>query len=243
MATLDRTLTAIASVPSFAPDVDCLGRHCDRQREGPGRLRVLTRHPDVALRPRAAERVQLGRGEVLPQRDPRGRPARGLPGRDRVPARRGRAPSRRCSRRRAPTTTPTSRTWRRCCSSGASTGRRRCPPGRSSALSPKGGHSQLRPIFSTTRPKCTGCSPGSKAGARHPPRAARPRHVVARSRCGQHRGTSARPRAATARPRPDRPGVRAAAGRRGTRPGRAHVARATSAASSAWRTASRRTAT
>src|SRR5688572_21904165 len=35
-----------------------------------------------------------------------------------------------------------------------------------------------------------------------------------------------RPRAAAPRPRPDRPGVRAAARRRGTRPGRAHVGRA-----------------
>src|SRR2546428_181458 len=36
----------------------------------------------------------------------------------------------------------------------------------------------------------------------------------------------ARPRAAAPRPRPDRPGVRAAAGRRGARPRRAHVGRA-----------------
>src|ERR1700694_4078261 len=36
----------------------------------------------------------------------------------------------------------------------------------------------------------------------------------------------ARPRAATPRPRPDRPGVHAAAGRRGARPRRAHVGRA-----------------
>src|SRR5437016_11884253 len=42
-----------------------------------------------------------------------------------------------------------------------------------------------------------------------------------------HRGAApARPRAATPRPRPDRPGVRAAAGRRGARPRRAHVGRA-----------------
>ena len=141
----------------------CLGTHCDRQREGPGRLRVLARHPDVALRPRAAERVQLGRGEVLPQRDPRGRPARGLPGRDRVPARRGRhrpggfpGGVRQLLRRRVGRGADAVRR-------AASTGRRRCPPGRSSALSPKGGHSQPRPIFSTTRRRCTGCSPGSKA--------------------------------------------------------------------------------
>src|SRR6185437_8593150 len=36
----------------------------------------------------------------------------------------------------------------------------------------------------------------------------------------------ARPRAATPRPRPDRPGVRTAAGRRGARPRRKHVSRA-----------------
>src|SRR5918993_237988 len=39
-------------------------------------------------------------------------------------------------------------------------------------------------------------------------------------------GAPTRPRAAATRPRPDRPGVRAAAGRRGARPRRAHVGRA-----------------
>src|SRR6266540_386492 len=46
---------------------------------------------------------------------------------------------------------------------------------------------------------------------------------------GQQTGRSAapeRPRTAAPRPRPDRPGVRAAAGRRGARPRRAHVGRA-----------------
>src|SRR5919109_2299881 len=43
------------------------------------------------------------------------------------------------------------------------------------------------------------------------------------TRCG---AAPARPRAAAPRPRPDRPGVRAAAGRRGARPRRAHVGRA-----------------
>ena len=56
---------------------------CRRSR----RLRSLTRHPHLALRPRAAERVQLGDREVLPQRHPRGRAARGVPGRHRLPSR------------------------------------------------------------------------------------------------------------------------------------------------------------
>ncbi len=43
------------------------------------------------------------------------------------------------------------------------------------------------------------------------------------TRCG---AALARPRAAAPRPRPDRPGVRAAAGRRGARPRRVHVGRA-----------------
>src|SRR5919198_3594112 len=51
-------------------------------------------------------------------------------------------------------------------------------------------------------------------------------HDLAGGQQTRHGGAPARPRAAAPRPRPDRPGVRAAAGRRGARPRRAHVGRA-----------------
>ena len=63
--------------------------------------------PDLVLRPRAAERLRHRDREVLPQRHPRGDPAADLRRRDRVPARRRRAPCRRSSRTPARTTTPT----------------------------------------------------------------------------------------------------------------------------------------
>src|SRR5680860_1529076 len=69
-----------------------------------------------------------------------------------------------------------------------------------------------------------------------PPRKITPRHPLGTSGATWHdvsgdeqtrRGAApARPRAAAPRPRPDRPGVRTAAGRRGARSRRAHVGRA-----------------
>src|SRR5215218_8079203 len=51
-------------------------------------------------------------------------------------------------------------------------------------------------------------------------------HDLAGDQQTRRSATPARPRVAAPRPRPDRPGVRAAAGRRGARPRRAHVGRA-----------------
>ena len=65
------------------------GRRVRRPRPLP-RRRGVAGHPDLALRPRAAQRLRLGDREVLPQRHPRGHPARGLRRRHRVPARRRR---------------------------------------------------------------------------------------------------------------------------------------------------------
>ena len=160
----------------------CLGTDRDRQRSRPRRLRALARHPDLALRPRTTQRVQLGGGEVLPQRDPRGRAPRGLPRRDRVPPgcgrhRPGGVPGglRQLLRRRR-------RTWPRCCSSAGGTGPRRCRRGHWSALSPTGGHSPRPPGSSTTLPRSTGCSP-SREGANA---AGQPLRPVKRSRRDQH---------------------------------------------------------
>jgi hypothetical protein len=67
-----------------------------RRRLGDGRVRGagpvprsggLAGHPHVALRARAHEPVRHRDRQVLPQRHPRGDPARGLPGRDRLPPR------------------------------------------------------------------------------------------------------------------------------------------------------------
>ncbi len=101
------------------------------------------------------------------------------------------------------------------------------------------------PAFAGTATTCPSPPPGSSADTIDPapgPLTARPaatpgprprrqirRRDVARSGGDQQTRRSAaseRPRAAAPRPRPDRPGVRAAAGRRGARPGRAHVGRA-----------------
>ena len=65
------------------------GRRVRRPRPLP-RRRGVAGHPDLALRPRAAQRLRHGDREVLPQRHPRGDPARGLRRRHRVPARRRR---------------------------------------------------------------------------------------------------------------------------------------------------------
>ncbi len=59
------------------------GRHGRRPGEHAG-------HPDLALRPRAVQRVRDRDREVLPQRHPRGDPAGGLRRGHRLPARRGR---------------------------------------------------------------------------------------------------------------------------------------------------------
>ena len=79
-----------AEVPSFEPSVqDWAAAALGRARPVP-RRRGVARHPHLALRARAAERLRHGDREVLPQRDPRGDPAPGLRRRHRVPARRRR---------------------------------------------------------------------------------------------------------------------------------------------------------
>ncbi len=84
---LEEVLTTIAAHPGVPRGRHGLGRHRAGCGRGTRRLGPVPGHPDLALRPRAPEPVQLGGREVLPQRDPRGRPARGVAGRDRVPAR------------------------------------------------------------------------------------------------------------------------------------------------------------
>ncbi len=69
---------------------DGVGGRRPGRRAGPPGLRSLPGHPHLVLRPRAAQPVLLGRREVLPQRDPRGRAPLGVPPRHRLPARRGR---------------------------------------------------------------------------------------------------------------------------------------------------------
>ena len=117
-------------VPSFQPDVTAWAEGRARRGRGTRRLGPVARHPDLALRPRAAEPVQLGGGEVLPQRHPRGRAARGQSGPGWCSSPAPPARCRRSSRRRAATTTPPRTRWCRWCSSARTTGRARCRPGR-----------------------------------------------------------------------------------------------------------------
>ena len=87
---VDEAVAALAEVPTFRPSVDAWLRPRARVRRPGRRPARLARHPDLALRPRAAQRLRHGDREVLPQRHPRGDPARGLRRRDRVPPRRRR---------------------------------------------------------------------------------------------------------------------------------------------------------
>ena len=104
----------------------CVTRWPRRRRAG---------RPDLVLRPRAAERVRLGDRQVLPERGARGdaRCGAATAGSCSCPAPPAR--SRRCSRTPARTTTPTSRRWRRWCSSGSTTGPVWCRHGPCSAPS------------------------------------------------------------------------------------------------------------
>ena len=83
-------VAALAEVPAFRPSVDAWLRPalevCARGR----RAARLARDPDLALRPRAVERLRHRHRQVLPQRHPRGDPPRGLRRRHRLPARRRR---------------------------------------------------------------------------------------------------------------------------------------------------------
>ena len=99
-------------------------------------------------------------------------------------------------------------------------------------LGPGAGHDGGRIVFEGTPADLVA---GALHAHRRAPRGLRRRDLTARPRRGtisagdqqtRRDAAPARPRAAAPRPRPDRPGVRAAAGRRGARPRRAHVGRA-----------------
>ncbi len=119
----------------YRPDVDAWAGAASRSWSAPRRA-PNARHPDLALRPRAAERVRHGDREVRPQRHARGDPARDLRRRDRVPARAGGTVQEvfqdACENYYAD-----ERRSRRWCSSGATTGPRRCRPGRCCSRSPR----------------------------------------------------------------------------------------------------------
>ena len=85
---LDAALARRSRGAVVHPRHRCVGRRCLRGDRGPLTGRRVARHPDLALRARAAQPVRDRDREVLPQRHPRGRPARGLQRRHRVPARR-----------------------------------------------------------------------------------------------------------------------------------------------------------
>ena len=140
-AALEDVLREIAGVPGVPPTTSA-----------PGRGRRSTRSPASATRAaRSASRpgttatsrrtCSLGGGEVLPQRDPRGRAAGGVPRRDRLPARRRRHGAGGLPGGVHATTTPPPTRWRRWSSWARTTGRRRCRPGRCSAPSPTAGPS------------------------------------------------------------------------------------------------------
>ena len=80
--------------PGRGPGVPALGRRLAAARprglRGGRRAARLARDPDLALRPRAVERLRHRHRQVLPQRHPRGDPPRGLRRRHRLPPRRRR---------------------------------------------------------------------------------------------------------------------------------------------------------
>ena len=84
---VSRVTDAVAALA----DVPALGRRVAPARSrgllGGIRAARLPRDPDLALRPRADERLRHGHRQVLPQRHPRGDPPRGLRRRHRLPSR------------------------------------------------------------------------------------------------------------------------------------------------------------
>ena len=236
-----------------ARDVGHRGRGVLRRRRGarrPAAHKIL----DAARRRRA--------------RLPQPRPAAHHAVRRRAPAAQAGDPH---GARRAASTSSTSRPP--ACTSPTSSSCSACSTGSSTPASRSSSSSTTRRSWrtptgsSTSAPAPATTAAGSSSRARPPtssPRA--PRSPASTSRptsapdrgsgtspvCGtisrvtsrrRRRAAPARPRVAAPRPRPDRPGVRAAAGRRGARPRRAHVGRAPQPRVPAAPTASRRTAT
>ena len=72
---LEDALERLAAVPSFRPDIApwaslALQIHDEIMEAGRSRAVSQRRHPDLVLRPRAAQRVLRRHREVLLQRDP-----------------------------------------------------------------------------------------------------------------------------------------------------------------------------
>ena len=82
---LDEAALALAAVPSYHPSVGAWAQSAVEVRpvHGPGRL---SRHPDVALRPRTTQRIRHSHREVFRERQPGGDPAGSLRCRHPVPA-------------------------------------------------------------------------------------------------------------------------------------------------------------
>ena len=80
-------VAALAEAPAFRPSVDAWLRPALEVCAVVTEPHDSLGDPDLALRPRAVERLRHRHREVLPQRHPRGDPPRGLRRRHRLPAR------------------------------------------------------------------------------------------------------------------------------------------------------------
>ena len=141
-----RRVEPLAAVPVVPPVGRRLGRGGVRRASTGGRTaRDSLGHPDLVLRPRAAERRSPPRSRSTSATPSARRSCCSLRRRDRVPARAPAAPCRRSSRTPARTTTPPRPRSRRWCSSGDVLDRDRAGLAAAAVAGPRPGDGAARP--------------------------------------------------------------------------------------------------